>query len=413
LATKLSFLRSAALLAALVLVGCVQTAELRQSHAEAWITTWGASDTVPASDSKGFNNQTLRLIVHTSLGGEHVRIRIANTFGSRPVTINRASVGLRNSGATLAAGSNRALTFSGDSSISIPIGAYVLSDSVALSIPAQGDLAVSIYVAADAGPVSAHPLANQTSYVSGPGDFTLHDDAAPFASDINNWPYLAAIEVRPGKASRSIVAFGDSITDGYRSTADANHRWPDYLANRLVAAQRNMAVVNEGIGGNRIWHDAIPTRLVFGPSGLSRFDRDALSLSGVSHVVVLLGINDIGQASPSSNPEQQVSAAEIIAGLKQFAIRAHARGVKIIGATLTPYGGAAYFDAQGEAKRLAVNGWIRTTADLDGVIDFDAALRDVNRPAQLQAAFDSGDHLHPSDAGYQAMAAGINLSVFD
>jgi lysophospholipase L1-like esterase len=209
------------------------------------------------------------------------------------------------------------------------------------------------------------------------------------------------------------VAFGDSITDGYQSSADANHRWPDYLESRLAAAHRNLGVANEGIGGNRIWHDAIPGRLFFGPNGLSRFDRDAITVTGASHIVVLLGINDIGHANPTTHPEEQVSAEEIIVGLKQFALRAHSHGIKIIGGTLTPYAGAGYFTAQGEEKRESVNAWIRTAKELDGVIDFDAAIRDPAMPARIKAFFDSGDHLHPSDEGYKAMADAIDLTLFN
>jgi lysophospholipase L1-like esterase len=405
---------STAVLAALLASGCaIQNAAQNQRPDEHWSTTWGASDTVPAANSPVYNNQTLRLIVRTTTGGNQVRIRIANTFGSRPLNIGSASVALHESGATLVAGSNHILTFSGRPSITIPIGAYVLSDSAPLPISAQHDLAVSLFISGDSGSVSMHPFALQTSFVSTPGDFVARDDAAPFQSAIHDWPFLAGVEVSSAVVSRSIVAFGDSITDGYGSTADTNRRWPDYLSNLLTAAHRNIAVVNEGIGGNRIWHDAIPARIVFGPSGLSRFDRDAITITGASHIVVLLGINDIGQARAARDPEEQVSADEIIVGLKQFALRAHAHGIRIIGATLTPYGGAGYFDAQGEEKRLRVNAWIRTAKDFDGVIDFDAAIRDPTMPTRMKAPYDSGDHLHPRDEGYKAMAATINLALFD
>jgi lysophospholipase L1-like esterase len=334
-------------------------------------------------------------------------------FGTRPLSISAASVGLRNSGAALVAGSNHALTFGGRASIDIPIGAYALSDPVSLSIHVQQDLAVSLFVAGDSGPATRHALALQTSFVSTPGDFVSRDDAGPFRTEIHDWPYLTAVEVGSADNSRSIVAFGDSITDGYLSTQDANHRWPDYLVDRLAAGHRKLALVNEGIGGNRIWHDAIPGRLFFGPSGLSRFDRDAVNISGVSHIVVLLGINDIGQANPTSHPEEQISAEDIIVGLKQFALRAHAHGIRVIGGTLTPYQGAPYFEVQGEAIRERVNSWIRGAKEFDGLIDFDVALRDPAAPTKMQAAYDSGDHLHPNDAGYKAMAEAVNLALFD
>jgi lysophospholipase L1-like esterase len=401
-----------ALLTAILASSCA-VQNVQSPQAGQWSTTWGASETVPAPDSLVFSNQTLRLIVHTSTGGTQVRIKLTNFFGSQPLNIGSASVGLQESGATVVADSNHALRFSGRPSIVIPIGAYVLSDSVSLSVVPQQDLAVSFSITGDSGPVTVHPLGLQTSFVSTRGDFAAREDGGPFQSKIQNWPYLAAVEVSSAGHSRSIVAFGDSITDGYRSTADANHRWPDYLAIRLTAAHRNLATVNEGIGGNRIWHDAIPGRFVFGPNGLSRFDREAITVTGTSHIVLLLGINDIGQASPTTHPEEQVSAEEIIAGLKQFALRAHSHGIKIIGGTLTPYAGAAYFSAQGEEKREGVNAWIRAAKDFDGVIDFDAAIRDPATPTQIRAAYDSGDHLHPSDEGYKAMAGAVDLSLFD
>jgi lysophospholipase L1-like esterase len=404
---------AAAVLAAALASGCAMEKAAQSPQPEHWSTTWSASETVPAADSPVLSNQTLRLIVHASSGGNQVRIKLTNVFGSRPLSIGSASIGLRQSGATLMAASNHALTFSGRPSIVIPIGAYVLSDSVPLSIVPQQDLAVSFFVSGDSGPMTTHPLGQQTSFVSTAGDFVAREDGGSFQTKIQNWPYLAAVELSSTDKSRSIVAFGDSITDGYRSTVDANHRWPDYLAVRLTAAHRNLTIVNEGIGGNRIWHDAIPGRLVFGPNGLSRFDREAIAVTGASHIVVLLGINDIGQASPTSHPEEQVSAEDIIVGLKQFALRAHSHGIKIVGGTLTPYAGAAYFTAQGEEKRESVNAWIRSTKEFDGVIDFDTAIRDPAMPNQIKAPFDSGDHLHPSDEGYKAMAGAIDLALFD
>ena len=404
---------SFALLATVLASGCTMpNAAQNPRQSEDWSTTWGASETVAAADSWSFNNQTLRLTVHATTGGDQVRIKLTNIFGRRPLNIGRASVALQESGAGLVAGSNRMLTFGGRPSIVIPIGAYVLSDPVPLSILPEHDLTVSFFISGDSGPVSKHPLALQTSFMSTPGDFVARDDGAPFQTPIHDWPYLTAVEVRSTVGSRSIVAFGDSITDGYQSTADANHRWPNYLADRLTAEHRNIAVVNEGIGGNRMWHDALPAHLDFGPSGLSRFDRDAITVTGTSYIVVLLGINDIGQAGPATDPEEQVSAEEIIVGLKQFALRAHSHAIRIIAGTLTPFAGAAYFDAAGEEKRERVNTWIRTASDFDGVIDFDAAIRDPAMPQQILASYDSGDHLHPNDEGYKSMAAAINLALF-
>lgn len=394
--------------------GCVMPNGAHHSQSSAqWSTTWGASETAPAPESMVFNNQTLRLIIHTSSGGNQVRIKLSNAFGTRPLTISGASIGLRESGAILVTGSNRALTFGGRNSINIPIGAYVLSDPSPLSVRPQQDLAVSLFVGGDSGPATRHALALQTSYVSTRGSFIDRDDGGPFQTQIHDWPFLTAVEVSSADSLRSIVAFGDSITDGYQSTAEANHRWPDYFVDRLSAAHRKVAVVNEGIGGNRIWHDALPDRLFFGPNGLSRFDRDAVNIAGASYIAVLLGINDIGQASPKSHPDEQVSAEDIIVGLQQFALHAHAHGIRIIAGTLTPYEGAAYFDARGEKMREQVNAWVRSAKEFDGMIDFDAALRDPAAPTKLKALYDSGDHLHPSDAGYKAMAEAVDLALFD
>jgi lysophospholipase L1-like esterase len=220
------------------------------------------------------------------------------------------------------------------------------------------------------------------------------------------------VEARTKSGARAVVTFGDSITDGFKSTVNANRRWPDYLSARLQTTGDKIAVVNQGISGNRILHDSGMGQPRFGPNALSRFDRDVLSVSGASHVVILIGINDIGMGSASRSPAEAVSADEIIAGLKQLALRAHASGLKVIGATLTPFSQAAYFTEEGETKRQAVNAWIRSAKEYDRVIDFDTAVRDPAKPRQLRAAYDSGDHLHPSDAGYQAMADSIDLSVF-
>jgi lysophospholipase L1-like esterase len=402
------------MLGAALAAGCVMPngAHHRESPSH-WSTTWGASETVPAPDSAVFSDQTLRLIVHASSAGNQVRIKLSNLFGTRPLSIGGASVALRESGAILVAGSNRTLTFGGRNSIDIPIGAYVLSDAAPLSVLPQQDLAVSLFIGGDSGPATRHALALQTSFVSTRGNFVGRDDGRQFPTEIHDWPFLTAVEVSTTDSVRSIVAFGDSITDGYLSSADANHRWPDYLVSRLAAAHRRVAVVNEGIGGNRIWHNAIPDRSFFGPNGLSRFDRDAVNIAGATHIVVLLGINDIGQANPTSHPEEQVSAEDIIVGLQQFALRAHAGGIRIIAGTLTPYEGAAYFDIRGEKMREQVNAWIRSAGEFDGLIDFDAALRDPTAPTKMRVIYDSGDHLHPSDAGYKAMAEAVDLALFD
>jgi lysophospholipase L1-like esterase len=389
--------------------GCATNSGATPDHN--WIAVWGASPVAPIS-AQGFDNQTLRLIVRPSLDGESLRVRIANTFGTQALKIGGASVALQKSDAAVVVESLRTLTFDGQSTVSIPPGALVVSDPVALSVPRQQNLAVSIFLPTNAGPATAHPGANQNSYVSVPGNFVTSNDAAVFTTTTPSWPYLVGVEMRPATATRAIVTFGDSITDGFKSTVNANRRWPDYLATRLQAAGSQIAVVNQGISGNRILHDAAAAQPRFGANALSRFDRDVLSISGATHVVILIGINDIGMGSITRTPAEAVSAEEIISGLKQLAIRAHARGLKVIGATLTPFGQAVYFTEEGEKKRQAVNEWIRKAREYDSVIDFDSAVRDPTNPRQLKAAYDSGDHLHPSDAGYEAMANSVDLTVF-
>jgi lysophospholipase L1-like esterase len=401
----------AAFAAASILAACATT--VGTARAPAWTTTWAGSPTVPVPNSAGFNNQTLRVVVHPSLGGSEVRLRLCNTFGTSTVTIGAAAIGLQSADAGITNGTNRSVTFNGGDSITIPPAALIVSDPVKFDVSDGQMLSVSLFAPVDTGPTTVHPLAMQTSYVSASGNFVASTGSESFTTKIQSAPLLCGVEVKPRAPARTIVTLGDSITDGYGSTPSANHRWPDVLSQRLQAAHRSIAVVNAGISGNRILHDAAPARPIFGPNALSRFDRDVLSISGVSHVTVLIGINDIGAGSPARNPQEAVTAVEIIGGLHQLVIRGHARGVKMIGATLTPFKGAGYFTPEGEEKRQAVNAWIRTSKEFDAVIDFDATTRDPANPAQFLPAFDSGDHLHPGDAGYRAMGESIDLGIFN
>jgi lysophospholipase L1-like esterase len=388
------------------------TQAARRSEAQ-WIGVWGSSAAANAPNGQPFNNQTLRLIAHSSFGGDEVRIRIANTYGTKSLAIGAAGVALQSADAGIQSGSHRAVTFGGRTSTSIPPGALIVSDPVSLKVAAQTNLSVSIFLPNDTGPATAHPGANQISYASGAGNFVATVETAPFATQLQSWPLLAGIEVRAGAHEHTIVTFGDSITDGYKSTVSANKRWPDFFTARMHAAGKKVAVVNAGISGNRLLHDSAGGSPRFGPNALSRFDRDALTVSGATHVVTLIGINDIGMGSPARSPEEVVSADEIIAAHEQLIMRAHARGLKIVGATLTPFRGAAYFTEEGEKKRETVNAWIRANKNYDGVIDFDKATLDPQKPSQMLAAYDSGDHLHPNDAGYKAMADAVDLRLFD
>lgn len=381
---------------------------------EHWVGTWSTSVQGQISfannrmPNEGFENQTVRMIVHTTIGGNRARVRLSNAYGAAPLAIGAVHIALRSSGSAIVASSDHAVTFSGRASITIPAGAEVLSDAFDFAVPRSGDLAISIYAPAKTGPPTWHLSGLHTTYVSGPGDLTSQTEL-PGATTRPSWYWIEGVDVVAPEKTAAIVTFGDSITDGFASTVDADHTWPNELARRILERPGHppdIAVLNAGISGNRIWHDAM------GVNGLERFGHDALAQAGVRDVIVLLGINDIGFSQIPGLADQAVTADEIIAGQRQFIERAHVRGLKVIGATLLPFDGANYFSADGEAKRTTVNTWIRTSGAYDAVIDFDAATRDPQHPTKIQAAFDSGDHLHPNDAGYKAMGDAVDLSLF-
>lgn len=366
-----------------------------------WVGTWSASPQA-AWHSLEVNGQTLRQIAHVSIGGTRVRVRLSNAYGADSLLIGAARVGLRSTGASIVAGSDRALTFNGSQSTTIPAGALAISDPVNLRVPDHGDLAVSIYVRGRALAATEHSLGLQTTYISPPGDFS-GAESLPTATTTLSFYFLTGLEVDGSTKSRAIVTLGDSLTDGLHSTADANTRWPNRLAERLRLRKggSKVAVLNAGISGNRLLHDMV------GTNASARLDRDVLVQPGARYLIVLVGINDIGYSG--------TAAAEIIAGHLQIIDRAHAMGLKVYGGTLTPFQAflpGLYYTANGEAKRQAVNEWIRTSKAYDAVIDFDKAIRDPSNPATIRPAYDSGDNLHPNDAGYQAMADAIDLSLF-
>lgn len=378
--------------------------------ADRWIGTWAAAPMAYANtDGRyGAAETTYREIVHVSTGGDVARVILTNEFGADSLTVSAAYIAPRTRGNEIDAANARPLTFGGRTSIVIPAGALAVSDPAPLKLAPLSDVAVSFVVPAQAiRQVSAHGFANTTSYTaegSVSGAPTL-----PNAAEITNWPFLKGIDViaRSDDAA-SIVAFGDSITDGAHSTKDANKRWPDVLAARLQADKklRNLGVLNLGIGGNRVLHDNT------GPSALARFDRDVLAQAGVKYLVLLESINDIGHAQDPNNPYDVVSADDLIQGLSQLAVRAHTHGIKVYGATLTPYVGAKYASPAGEAIRQAVNKWVRTSTLLDGFVDFEKATQDMNNPAVFSLLADSGDHLHPADGGYKSMGDAIDLKLF-
>lgn len=389
-----------------------------------WVVAWGASPAPQLADEAQmrsaklmFENQTIREIVHTSIASDTVRVRLSNAYGKQAVEIGAVHIALRAGGhdkvSSIAAGSDHALTFSGRPGVSIAPNAQALSDPVKLTAPA-GDLAISIFLPHAASGAGIHYGAQQTTYI-GSGDLTGAAEMSQPAT-ITSWVFLTGVDALAPEAASTLVAFGDSITDGARSTVDANHRWPDILAERLRARRgaKPIGVLDAGIGGNRVLFD--PSENVrFGVNALARFDRDVLAQPGVKYVIVLEGINDLGHPGSSAPLSETVSAEDIIAGLKQMIERAHEHGLKIFGATLTPFEGTTYpgyFAPEKEVKRKAVNEWIRTGNAFDGVIDFDKAARDPEHPDRMLPANDGGDHLHPGDAGYKAMAEAIDLSLF-
>lgn len=400
----------AALAALLALPPAPADAQSDPWRTEKWAGTFGKAPAGPPADADAqvFTNQTLRLVAHTSIGGTRVRIRVSNEMGAAALRIGAAHVALRQGGAQIAAGSDRVLTFGGSPSVIIPPGAPALSDPVDLAFPALSDLIVSLHLPVATRATTLHPNARQTTYVSTTGNFT---GAATFPTlrTTSLWPFLTGVDVVG--TGGSIVVLGDSITDGSLGTIDTNNRWPDLLARRLRDSGTTpnvlLGVVSRSISGNSLLTSAGAGSLG-GRNGLERFDRDVLGTPGARYLIILLGINDLGY-SPASAP---VSAATMIAGYRQLVARAHARGIAVIGATLMPCQGSGHYSVQREAQRQAINNWFRTGSQVDGVIDFDAAMRDPANPARLLPAYDSGDHLHPGNLGYQAMANAVPLDLF-
>jgi lysophospholipase L1-like esterase len=375
-----------------------------------WVGTW---TTAPApAESGAFANQTLRMNARISVGGSQFRVRLSNAYGTRPLPIGAARIGLCAGGPAVLAGSDRVLTFGGAASTVIAAGAVLLSDPVDLEIAPLADVAVSVFLPGDVPPSFGITgrYARQTNYISPPGDFS-RETVMPVGRLTDDWFFVCGIDVLATPETGGVVALGDSLTDANISTHDAFARWPDQLARRLIArgSGRPMAVMNQGLGGNRILHD------IRGDSGLRRFDRDVLAQPGVTHVIVLLGTNDL--RNRWAKPEEEVTAGQMIAGLKQMALRAQARGIRIFGGTLTPFENETFlvgaWTPAREAVRLAVNAWIRASGAFDAVVDFDAGVRDPERPARMLPIYDCGDHLHPSDLGYNRMGDVIDLSLFD
>jgi lysophospholipase L1-like esterase len=381
-----------------------------QSNSHHWVGTWAAAP-APSEVGVSFNNHTLRMNPRISLGGSSFRVRISNAYGSRPLVIGAARIALRDKGPATVHGSDRKLLFGGSDSTVIAAGAVQFSDSVELGAPALAELAVSLYLPGEvlANFAITGRYARQTNYISPPGNFAS-EAVMPVGNLTDQWFFLCGVDVLASAETGGVVALGDSLTDGNISTIDAFCRWPDQLARRLAQrGGRPIGVMNNGLGGNRILYD------LRGDSGLKRFDRDVLAQPGVTHAIVMLGTNDL--RNRWAKPEEEATGEEMIAGLQQMAVRAHSRGIKLIGVTLTPFGNETFmanaWNPTRERHRVTVNTWIRESGAFDGVADFDAALRDPERPTQMRAVDDCGDGLHPSDSGYCKMGEAIDLSLLD
>jgi len=393
--------RLAFIAVAVVLAGCASV-DSAASHqgSPGWAGAWGASPTVPPAAGKSFENQTVRQVIRISSGGSAVRIRFTNEYGEKPLEIGAATLSIAGpDGKPI--GAIRPITFAGNNAITIPPGAPLLSDPVILDAKALDQVSISIFLPTATGPCTCHFAGTATSFVSQPGNFT--QAAFEPASTFTNRAFISGVEVSRADP-QTIVAFGDSITDGTASTVNGNKRWPDVLAERLNAAGNARPISNQAIAGNRILSWQSP---IFGEPALTRFDRDVLSVPNARWLVILEGINDIGMGAATPP-----SAAQLIAGYRQMIDRAEAKGMKVYIATLLPYEGARYYQEAGEAVRNQVNAWIRSNTEAAGFIDFDAAMRDPANPKKMQADLQSGDWLHPNNAGYKVMGDAVDLALF-
>jgi lysophospholipase L1-like esterase len=397
------------LFVALSIALCVQPLLAKSDHQQ-WVGTWASAPLLDAHAetadhlvAPGTTGVTLREVVHVSIGGEMLRVRFSNLYGTDPLVIGAAQIAQTLKGAAVVAGSGKPLTFHGQPSVSIPPGALVVSDGVPFKFAPLADLTVSFYLPSPSGPITEHQLGNATSYHA-PGNVAANDTLET-PTTLTSWEYLNGIDTLASADAGAVITIGDSITDGAKSTVDTNQRWPDELARRLQAdpKYRKLAVLNEAISGNKILLDGA------GPNVLARFDRDVLAQNGAKYLLILEGINDIGRLHTVPDG---ATAADIISALDQMILRAHAHGIAVIGCTLTPYHGAGYYTENGEAIRKAVNDWIRTGGAFDGFVDFEAAVRDPNHPDTFLPADDPGDHLHPNDAGYKVMGDAIDLKLF-
>ena len=402
-----------ALLAALSLAAPASA----QANSKAWVGSWSAAQQIPEPQNAlapaDMTGATIRQIVHLSVGGPELRVHLSNAFGTKPLRFTSVHIArpLSASSSAIDPATDRALTFSGSSDVTTPAGAEYLSDPIDYPVAALSNLAITFHLDEPPARETGHPGSRATSY-SAHGD-QVSSPTLPGAKTVDHWFQIAGVDVLAPSGAASIVALGDSITDGHASTTNGNDRWTDVLAGRLQAsaATRDIGVLNEGIGGNHLLTDGL------GPNALARFNRDVLAQAGVRWLIVFEGVNDLGGLTRQGEVPPAAHARlahQIEAAYQQLINRAHAHNIRVIGATITPYTGSDYYhpDARDEADRQAVNAWIRAPGHFDAVIDFDQTMRDPARPDRLRPAYDCGDHLHPSPAGYRAMGDSVPLSLF-
>ena len=397
-----------------ICVGLLLLGQASFAQQAGWVGSWGAAP-IPPREAFGprpatpsFDNETIRQVMRLSVGGERLRLRLTNEYGPMPLDIGAAQIAILDSDGMPVSGTERVVTFGGNTSTTMPAGAPVLSDPIELAVDDLANLEVSLYLPGSTGQCTCHAIGLQDTYVSEPGDFTSVRFTP--AATIQSKAFLSGVEVWTEVAG-VVVTLGDSITDGFGSTPDANRRWPDLLAERLNSRSGEMrvGVVNQGVSGNRVLSDGA------GESALARFDRDVLAVPGVTHLIVFEGINDLGvgfggfEGVPRGRP---VTVESMISGYRQLIARAHAHNIRIYAATIAPFEGAGYYTPEGEEVRQAINAWIRESGEFDAVLDFAAVWADADNPGQIAAGLHSGDFLHGSDAGYDALADSIDLSLF-
>ncbi|WP_043686874.1 SGNH/GDSL hydrolase family protein [Streptomyces xylophagus] len=393
-----------AMLVVVLGAGVGQGTATAEAPARAAVDTWtGTWEAAPSGTATAHPGASFRNVVHLSVGGSATRVRLTNRLGTAPLRLDAVTVALRETGADAVPGSMRTATFNGSGTATIPAGEDLVTDVVPLAVPAGADLLVTVHTPDDSGPATYHRAAGQTNYRAPSGNWAADTDGSAYTTTTTSWYYVTGVDVLDAPAAGSVVTFGDSLTDGNGSTRDANHRWPDRLAERLNALPpyRRLGVLNAGISGNRLLREDV------GPSALARFDADALSRSGVRVVIVLEGINDIKGTPNATDPDAFEDA------YRTLVTRAHAHGIRVIGATLTPYGGYSAYTAAREAVRQQINASLRAGGPFDAVVDFDAAVRDPAQPQRILPAYDSGDHLHFNDAGMRALADTVDLTALD